>query len=282
MKLSSALKLGRVSNLPTVWSNVLAGLVLAGGALRVETMLPLCVMATLFYVAGMFLNDAFDAEIDAKERPERPIPSGEVTRRAVFMWAAAMIASGLALAASLGTWPLVGALATVALIVVYDRFHKGNPIGPVLMGMCRVGLYFTAALTVSPSLPTPVLIGGAVLLLYVLGLTYAAAHENTHALVRLGPLAGLWGPLLVSYGLVWGPWLAKAMVLAFALWLLRALRLVRMRTPQGIRGGIVSLIAGISLVDALLIANAGHPELAPYALVAFVATLGFQRFVSGT
>ena len=282
MKLSCALKLGRVSNLPTVWSNVLAGLVLAGGMLSVETMLPLCVMATLLYVAGMFLNDAFDAEFDATERPERPIPSGEVTRRSVFVWAAAMIACGLGLAASLGTWTLIGALSTVTLIVIYDRFHKGNPLAPVLMGMCRVGLYVTAALTVAPVLPTPVLVGGAVLLLYVLGLTYAAAHEHTHALVRLGPLVGLGGPAVVTYSLLWGPWLAKCTLVAFALWVLRALRLVRMRTPHAIRTGIVALIAGISLVDALLIANAGQPQLVPMALIAFVATLGFQRFVSGT
>ena len=32
MKLRSALRLGRVSNLPTVWTNTLAGAVLAGAA----------------------------------------------------------------------------------------------------------------------------------------------------------------------------------------------------------------------------------------------------------
>src|SRR5262245_63491269 len=39
---------------------------------------------SLFYSGGMALNDAFDAEIDARERPERPIPSGRVSRGTVL------------------------------------------------------------------------------------------------------------------------------------------------------------------------------------------------------
>ena len=73
MTLSVALRLGRVSNLPTVWTNALAGLVLAGQAGWDPRIPPLLLALSLFYVAGMYLNDAFDREIDARERPERPI-----------------------------------------------------------------------------------------------------------------------------------------------------------------------------------------------------------------
>ncbi|HLY88157.1 MAG TPA: UbiA family prenyltransferase, partial [Acetobacteraceae bacterium] len=78
MKLSVALKLGRVSNLPTVWSNVLTGMALAGAATADCRLLILVVSLSLFYIGGMFLNDAFDHGFDAKARPERPIPSGQV------------------------------------------------------------------------------------------------------------------------------------------------------------------------------------------------------------
>lgn len=282
LKLGTALKLGRVSNLPTVWSNILAGLVLAGGELTLDLVGRLGLMASLFYVGGMFLNDAFDAEIDARERAERPIPAGEVERASVFRWAAGLLAAGLALAASLGLWPLLGAALTVALIVIYNRHHKSNPFAPVLMGACRVGLYVTAALCVGPSLTTAVVLGGAVLLAYVLGLTFAAAHENTHALVRAGPLLGLWAPVFVARGLVLGPMFAKALLAGYALWVVRALRLVRTREPAGIREGVVSLIAGIALVDGLLIASAGQLKLALATLLAFGLTLALQRVVSGT
>jgi hypothetical protein len=282
MKLKTAMKLGRVSNLPTVWSNVLAGVVLAGGAVEPSLLVRLGLMATLFYVGGMFLNDAFDHEIDARERPERPIPAGEVQATTVFGWGATMLGAGLLLAGSLGWWPLAGALATVALIVVYDHNHKGNPIAPVVMGLCRVGLYLTAALAVAPSLPAPVLIGMLVLLAYVLGLTFAAKFENSDSLVRFGPLLGLWAPALVSLTLLRGPVLAAALLLGFCAWLVRSMSLVRTRQPTKIRSGVVSLIAGIALVDALLIAGQGHVELALLTISAFVATLALQRLVSGT
>ncbi|MBF0375745.1 MAG: UbiA family prenyltransferase, partial [Alphaproteobacteria bacterium] len=79
-----ALRLGRVSNLPTVWTNVLAGATLAGGLPDGAGLFALLVAATLLYVGGMFLNDAFDRHVDALTRPERPIPSGEVPAAAVF------------------------------------------------------------------------------------------------------------------------------------------------------------------------------------------------------
>ena len=58
------LVLGRVSNVPTVWTNCLAGWLLAGGG-EWTRFAWLCAGATLVYLGGMFLNDAFDAEFDA-------------------------------------------------------------------------------------------------------------------------------------------------------------------------------------------------------------------------
>src|SRR2546425_8066153 len=82
------LRLGRISNLPTVWTNVAAGIVLAGGTPAAGMLVVLATALSLFYVGGMFLNDAFDRAVDARERPERPIPAGlggappEVSNRA--------------------------------------------------------------------------------------------------------------------------------------------------------------------------------------------------------
>ena len=71
-----ALRLGRVSNLPTVWTNALAGTALAGGEIWTRPTLLVAVGLSLLYVSGMYLNDAFDRDIDALERPDRPIPAG--------------------------------------------------------------------------------------------------------------------------------------------------------------------------------------------------------------
>ena len=51
------LVLGRVSNLPTVWTNALAGVVLAGSATGSEFYWAALVL-TLAYIGGMYLNDA--------------------------------------------------------------------------------------------------------------------------------------------------------------------------------------------------------------------------------
>ena len=79
VKLSVALRLGRVSNLPTVTTNVLAALALSGATPAPWSIAVICAAISLLYIAGMFLNDAFDRTIDALQRPERPIPSGQVT-----------------------------------------------------------------------------------------------------------------------------------------------------------------------------------------------------------
>ena len=44
----------------------------------------------------------------------------------------------------------------------------------------------------------------------------------------------------------------------------------------------MSLIAGISLLDALLIAGAGDAARAAWAVLGFALTLAFQRWVPGT
>ena len=59
--------LGRVSNLPTVWSNCLAGWLLGGGGSGWKFFL-LSLGGTCLYVGGLFLNDAFDVEFDRQYR----------------------------------------------------------------------------------------------------------------------------------------------------------------------------------------------------------------------
>lgn len=64
-----ALRLGRVSNVPTVWTNVAAGVALSGAGFSVGIVAGLMLALSLFYIGGMYLNDAFDRDIDARERP---------------------------------------------------------------------------------------------------------------------------------------------------------------------------------------------------------------------
>ena len=284
MKLPTALRLGRVSNLPTVSSDVLAGLALAGwGATSLSTIVRLCAALSLLYVGGMFLNDACDATVDARERPERPIPAGQATRAEVLGWSAALLLAGIGLAFSTGWRSGLAALLTAGTIVLYDLLHKRTRAAPALMGLCRMGVYWTAALSVSSLEVARVFVGGLVLFAYVLGLTYAAARENTTALVRWGPLVGLWAPALLAAPHALEAPIRIGVLTLFVGWTARGTRLVRSRDPPAIRRGIAGLIAGIALLDALWLAYHG-PSLLPAlaAVAAFALTLVFQRYVPGT
>jgi hypothetical protein len=282
MRLRTALKLGRVSNLPTVWTNILAGAVLAGaGGTGVQFALMLLAFS-LFYTGGMFLNDAFDAPFDAVQRPERPIPSGEIGARAVFAWGFGLMVAGVALLAWFGSAPALAGLTLATAITFYDWHHKQNLFGPVVMGLCRVLVYVGAGLCVTLALPERLWIGAALMWCYLIGLTYVAKQEN------LGRVENLWPLLFLAAPVAYGAWLAAARPVAglfwllFSGWMLVALWFLRRRAKGDVPRAVVSLIAGISLLDALLIAAAGAPALAALALAGFGVTLILQRYVAGT
>lgn len=282
MTWSVALRLGRVSNLPTVTSNVLAAIALSGARPGAWLIAMVCLAMSMMYVAGMYLNDAFDRDIDARERPERPIPSGQVAALTVFGIGFALLGGGVLVIAALciatgASWlSAVSAMALAALIVAYDLHHKRNRFSPIIMGLCRVGVYTTAGLAVSGQLDGAVLAGSGCLLAYLIGLTYVARAENLREIGAMWPLALLSVPFLAGRPT---NALSLAIYAGFALWILRALRLI---TGRKIRPAVTGLIAGISLLDALFIARLDRPVTAAIAVAAFALTLALQRAVPGT
>ncbi len=303
-------RLGRVSNLPTVWSNTLVGLSLGGllaGQLPASPVL-LVILAliamSLFYIGGMFLNDAFDAVIDARERPERPIPSGEVTRQQVFVAGFGLLAAGVVLVfvtASLVTGQVIPAtLAALVLggcIVLYNVWHKQNPASPLIMGLCRMMVYVTTAWLVVPSVSAVLVSGALALLAYLIGLTAIAKQENLSNVNSLWPLGLLFLPIVIwQWAGNWN-WLTLIACIALFVWVLRACRLLAERKPGNIPKAVSGMLAGISLVDALALAalaTRAHDGfmlpsmtwadgiLVLFCFLCFALTLLFHRVVPGT
>jgi 4-hydroxybenzoate polyprenyltransferase len=271
-----------------VWTNALAGQALAGALLPPAPLTLLLIAVSLAYVGGMYLNDAFDAEIDARERPERPIPSGRVSRATVFASGYAMLAASVIGLGIIGWWTGNGmragaaGLALALLIVLYNRRHKGNPLSPVVMGLCRVFVYVAAALCVTENLPVALWIGAALLLCHLIGLTYLAKQET------LGRVANLWPLLFLAASIVYGVALIAREPIAAFFWLALlaaiavSLFFAMRRQPGDIPRSVMILIAAISLLDALLIAGQGMAGLALAAALGFPATLAGQRYVKGT
>jgi 4-hydroxybenzoate polyprenyltransferase len=287
MMARDALILGRVSNLPTLWSNVLAGAALSGAAIATEVLAPLLLALSLLYIAGMYLNDAFDAAIDRAERPERPIPAGRVTVRAVFIAGFALLAAGLAMVIVLaavtgrGAAPVVAALALAAAIVFYDVHHKANRFSPVVMGLCRALVYVTAALILAPHQPA-LWPAAAMLLSYLVGLTYAAREEHLGQLRHLWPLAFLSAPLLYALPAATESALAAVLLLLLAGWLALAVRRLRRRAAGDVPRAVAALLAAICLIDAIVIAGQGLPLLALVTAALFPLTLVAQRVIPAT
>lgn len=155
------LEIMRVSNLPTVVSNAIAGAVLGvivriiededgcavwfgatplrtdGEAPSATAMVAAILAPALIYIAGMVLNDAFDAAIDAVERPGRPIPSGRLKRSHAFAAGFALLAAAIALATMLVPAALVATLVLCAAVIAYDRFHSRSIGSTLLLALCR-------------------------------------------------------------------------------------------------------------------------------------------------
>jgi 4-hydroxybenzoate polyprenyltransferase len=277
------LRLGRVSNLPTVWTNVLAGTVLAGGPWQNARTGIVLVAMSLFYVGGMYLNDYFDRTIDARERPDRPIPAGDISANAVAAAGFAMLGAGILLLAAIGAAAAATGLILAGLIVAYDRFHKGINISPVTMGLCRAFVYFTAAVAVTGGVSLSVALAGFALTAYVAGLTYAARQESLDRVGNLWPLVLLCAPMILALPALLEGVSAIVIYLALIGSSAYAVYLLAKRPMAGaVPRAVGALIAGISLVDATFLASIGAIMPAFIAVAGFAATMLLQRHIAGT
>ena len=283
-RLSTLLRLGRISNLPTIWTNVLAGAVIAGGGERSDNLALILMAMTAFYVGGMYLNDYFDRVADARDRPGRPIDAGEIRANSVLLIGFGLLAVGVGLLISFGPGAILCGILLAGVIVLYDVWHKGNMLSPVVMGSCRALVYIGTGVAVSGSISNALLIGAMALAFHTAGITYAAKQESLDRVGNLWPLVLLAVPLLVALPALFSGWMVIA---AFILLLAAdtvAIRLLAKRPARGaVPRAVSGLIAAICLVDALAIAAAaGGILIVAICVLGYPLTRLFQRSIPGT
>lgn len=134
------LQLTRPANLVTAVADILAGMVI-GQFLFSEYPPYWLLLSTIgLYGGGVVLNDVFDAELDAVERPERPIPSGRVSLRSAAFLGGGLLMTGIIAAGLFSPLSAVIALGIAVMTVVYNRLAKHSEFwGPLTMGICRGG-----------------------------------------------------------------------------------------------------------------------------------------------
>lgn len=281
--LRTLLVLGRVSNLPTVWSNCLAGWWLAGGGNFKA--LPLLLAGTsLLYIGGMFLNDAFDVRFDRQRRAERPIPSGQISLAAVWSFGLAWLALGILLLFCIGKTEGFLAIVLTMFILIYDATHKFITASPWLMGACRFWVYVIAGVSGANGLSGWPIVCGMVLGLYIVGLSYVARRESFRGPIPYWPLIFLAAPIILAMFMNFGKFLPPALGVStvLAAWAVYCVWPVFFGKEANIGIIVSNLLAGIVFVDWIAVAPGAARWLVPILLLLFGLTKLLQKFVPAT
>ncbi len=303
------LRLVRIPNLATAAADPLAGYLIVSGLRELAWPPAACGLAVAavvaLYAAGMVLNDVCDVEIDRRERPERPLPSGAVDIRAAAVAAGGLLATGLILATGASyqvasPWPAATAAILGGCVWLYDRHAKGTPTGPVVMGICR-GLAWLVGMTAAggPNEIHEWLIPAG-MGLYVAGITLYARDEaatSRRTTLASGAIIMLTG-LVVAGGSVWLPdrgpiELARGIPMPVSTWLLmwsiigtsilyRVAVGIGDPDPSRVRFAVGNAIMSIITLDAVLVLAVCGEMWAIVVLCLLAWFMMFKRIVPPT
>jgi len=286
-------ELTRISNLPTVVTNAIVGVALAGPEVGWGGWVFGLGAVSLLYLGGMALNDLVDAEVDAREKASRPIARRVITRRAAFGVTLWCLLGGFVLTCVYGWAPATLGLALLGAITAYDLLHKRGAWTVVLMGVCRALVVPLGAAIGSGAWPIATAWWiGAVIGMYTVLLTLAARGEELGS--RTIPKVFAWltvgAPLLIGEVLWDGSALVWASIdagtalvcgLGAMIWIARSAALAT-RGGAHVKPAVLGWLAGFCLIDATVLAAIGRPELAGIALACFVLTTLGHRMILGT
>jgi 4-hydroxybenzoate polyprenyltransferase len=282
------LELLRPPNVVTAIADILAGYAVAGR--DQPWMLPWLIVATVtLYAGGVVLNDFFDRDIDAVERPERPIPSGRVSARGAGVLGAMLLVIGV-LSASQATVVTGTVAAAIALCVfLYDARAKRHAFaGPLCMGTCR-GLNLLLGMSANVAALRAYWPLGLLSVVYIAAVTTVSRGEvhggrtgvATFALISLG--AVLLGLSVVAASSINGRLAAFVLIAVLAYRVLPPYWQVR-KAPEpavirrAVRTGVLSLV----LLDAAIGASYAGPLYAALILTTGVVAGLLARLFSVT
>lgn len=289
------LQLVRIPTVFTAMADIFLGFLLTHSSLEpVSTFLFLLGASVCIYWTGMILNDYFDRDIDAQERPRRPIPSGRIAAGTALKLGVMLNIAGLGLAACAGPGSLQIAILLTICVWLYDGALKKTPAAPLVMGSCRL---FNVLLGASAS-PTgamwwcPQMHVAIGLGVYVCGLTWFARQEaKTSARAQLisasfvinAGLATLFG--FVIYAPDNGQRETALFVLAVisVTIIRRLLRAIAHPEPARVQTAIKTMLLSLVMLDATLVLFAtGTPLLAITVAALMIPALLLSRWIPMT
>jgi 4-hydroxybenzoate polyprenyltransferase len=145
------LELMRPANIVTAWADILVGFAASGSGMIFAKLMNgeasfvilislawLLLATTGLYGGGVVFNDVFDAELDAKERPNRAIPSGRVSRENAALLGSILFLIGIIAAFQVSALSAAIAIFITLSCLLYNSLAKHHPFfGPLNMGLCR-------------------------------------------------------------------------------------------------------------------------------------------------
>jgi len=274
----------RPANIVTSIADVLAGIAISGIFLQeslpnetIGQIILLCLATIGLYGGGIVFNDVFDYELDRIERPERVIPSGQLSLKGASSLGATLLAFGIIMALLVNITAAWFAIFISISALVYDKWGKHHSLlGPPNMGLCR-GLNLLLGVSILPPALDGIWYVALVPILYISAITMISRGE-----VHGSSKAPLYGAI-VLYSLVIVMILAFAwnrnmtgfvipFLLAFA-WMIFNPLLKAVKTPTGpaigksVKAGVMALI----LMNSAWAASTGAWTLA--ILIVFLLPL---------
>lgn len=264
-------RLVRLPNLPSPLADIALGSLVAGWPADLLPVALLGMASMSLYAAGMVLNDYFDLAEDCLQRPERPLPKGDVSRRAAGIAGHALLGLGLVFATLAGRVfggndPTSGrvALALMAAVWLYNGWAKRTPLGPLVMGACRgLNVLLGASVAGDAGMLAAWQPAGACAL-YITGLTWFARDDaGTSRRWRLAASAAV-----VAGALGWAAWTLGSMdrlvpvaaVVALGAFVgQRVSRALRDPGPHAVRDAVGRLLLGYIPFDAAWAAGLAGP-----------------------
>lgn len=298
-KITGLLRLTRPANVVTAVSDILAGIAISGYFLyeidSERSWLPvlLLVIATMgLYAGGVVFNDVFDAGLDAVERPERPIPSGIVSKTAAAAWGTFLLAAGIVATAfvheKLFSISVILALAIAIGALLYDKWCKHHFIaGPVTMGLCR-GLNLLLGISIVPEVLTDYYLTGLVPVVYIAAITTISrgeVHGGSKAVMyTAAALYAIVISTLLGFSIGHGHWTTAVFFIAVFAAMIMPPLVKAIRQPTGpligkaVKAGVIALI----LMNASWAAAFGQLYFACVILLLLPVSVGLARLFAVT
>lgn len=213
-KLLAYAQLMRLPNVFTAVADPLAGWFVVGGGDPSWQLALLTGASACLYTSGVVFNDVFDYDLDCVERPERPLPSGAISRRAAAMLGATLMLAGLGLAMAVGAVAFGIALFLAVMIFFYNAWSKRFALlGPLTIGTCRFANFLLGMRCCPPRL----WLAPAALGLYCMTLTLISRNEAASPALRRVVKRMLLGIIVVdalTVLLTTGDWISAVIVLS--------------------------------------------------------------------